>query len=320
MTTQKMSIFIGSADGFDRFITPFESERFARKVADALKVDYVSVKTLLDTYLNEMRFGYSFLASRLPGGKMRILEVGSGLGLLSIYLHQQGHDVVALEPSAPAFDMMNGVLREIWDLIGDDSPRLLEKGAEELCPTEDGTFDFIFSINVMEHISQLDRAFAAIANVLKEDGIWVNSCPNYVFPYEPHYALPLIPFAPNISRRLLTRQIEADPETWNTLNFITWFKVKDLANKNAMNLQFEKGTLHASLARIGEDEVFAKRHKGGLVSKVYKVLQRLGVLSVTRLIPTAVATPMIFKLTRKDRGLSSRLAVGHNKPNTSDDQ
>ena len=141
-----------------------------------------------------MQFGYEFLTDRLPPGRLRILEVGAGLGLLSIFLHKRGHSVVALEPSTLAFDFFHLAKEEIKKRVGkDDLPRMIDKSAEQLT-IEDGEFDFIFSINVMEHVKELDLAFEAITRVLHPEGQWVNSCPNYYFPYEPHYGIILIPF------------------------------------------------------------------------------------------------------------------------------
>ena len=85
---------------------------------------------------------------------------------------------------------------------------------------------------------------------------------------------------------------------WETLNFITWLDVRRLSRQSGLKAQFEHSTLYDSINRIGEDEEFRERHKDGMVGKVYKILKGFGILALMRLIPPALATPMVFKLTK----------------------
>lgn len=247
--TADQSIRIGSAEDFAGFLDPYRSPAFLSKLSARLKEPHDVTSCRLNTYLNEMQFGHRFLAQRMPPGRLKILEVGAGLGLLSAYLKQRGHTVVALEPAAGEFGFFEATRDEIMRFAGKAYPKLLELPAEALGP-EHGPFDFIFSMNVLEHVSELEGALSALANVLAPGGTWANSCPNYFFRYEPHYAIPLVPLWPGLSRKLHRKRIDADPETWDTLNFITWLQVKRLARKNGLDVVFEAGTLHASLKRM----------------------------------------------------------------------
>src|SRR5690606_7464751 len=138
--------------------------------------------------------GYRLIVEHLPKRKLRIMEIGAGLGLLSAYLFKLGHDVTAVEPANVAFGMFEATKAQIWKELGSEAPRLVELPAEELSVDGVGQFDFIFSINVMEHIDDLQAATAAILKLLRPGGISVNSCPNYWVPYEPHYGIPMVPF------------------------------------------------------------------------------------------------------------------------------
>ncbi|MEM7068935.1 MAG: class I SAM-dependent methyltransferase [Pseudomonadota bacterium] len=257
------------------------------------KLSPEQIDTALDTYFAEMRFGHQFLAEYLPTGKLRVLEVGAGLGLLSIYLHRLGHDAVALEPAALSFGIFEATKKLIWSK-SDNLPHLVEKFAEQLTPEEDGQFDFIFSINVMEHIADIDRATDAILTCLDKSGICVNSCPNYWVPYEPHYAIPMVPFAPGITKRIYSKKISANQEIWDSLNFISHGKVKRMARRNQVSVSFEPGLIFKSFARLGEDTEFLERHKNGLVGRIYRILTATRLLNGLKLLPTALSTPMIF--------------------------
>jgi len=289
---------IGSSAEFAIFLGNFDCPEFRTRVQE-LAPEEPNLEARLDTYFAEMRFGHAFLCKRLPMGKLRILEMGAGLCLLSIWLHRLGHEVVALEPAASAFGLFEATRKTIWEHCANDVPVLIEQGAETLDLTVHGTFDFIFSINVMEHVADLEAVFRATSAVLRDGGSWLNSCPNYHVPYEPHYALPMVPFSPTLTRRVFSRSINHDPSIWNTLNFINVRTVRRLAHQNDLKPEFEQSVLYSSLTRLGEDHQFLERHQNGLVVKIYRLLTVCRLLNLTRYLPTSLNTPMIFRLRKK---------------------
>ncbi|MGI9350696.1 MAG: class I SAM-dependent methyltransferase [Rhizobiaceae bacterium] len=285
---------LGSPDDFEEFILAFDNPKFRAAACELSDESEEFVQTSLDTYFSEMRFGYSFLNEHLPAGKLRILEVGAGLGLLSIYLHKHGHDVVALEPAGLSFGLFAVTKNLIWNGEKATLPDLLEKTAEQLDQESDGEFDFIFSINVMEHIEDIDMATDAILSVLKCSGICVNSCPNYLVPYEPHYAIPIVPFAPGMTKKIFLKKIQKQPDIWETLNFISLPKVRQIAKRNNASVEFEKALIYKSFKRLGEDEEFMSRHKDGLVGRMYRVLSLTRLLGLLKFLPPSLSTPMVF--------------------------
>jgi SAM-dependent methyltransferase len=291
---RKNKDWIGTECEFDAFLEQYESPQFAAAVHAVSGGDAEEVSASLDRYLTEMRHGFAFVAEHLPRRRQRILEVGAGLGLISIYLQSKGHDVTALEPGAPSFDIFEATKSVIWDKKRAVLPRLLERGAETLDTEVDGTFDFIFSINVIEHIAALEDAIAAMIGVLAPEGLCVNTCPNYTFPYEPHYSIPLIPFAPRLSRRVFANKIEAEPDVWETLNFVTSAKVRRMARDNGAVVTFQPGTLYDAVSRLGTDEAFARRHRSGIVMAIYRALSATGLLGLLKFAPARLVTPMVF--------------------------
>ncbi len=97
--------------------------------------------------------------------------------MLSSYLHMQGHDITALEPYTSGFDFMAAIQAVVSEETGTDI-RTLHIRAEELCPSQHGVFQFIFSVNVLEHIPDLTGAIRGMASVLTPGGrMWHTSNP-----------------------------------------------------------------------------------------------------------------------------------------------
>lgn len=295
----KSEKLIGTRSDFEAFLLSYDNHAFRQRISDGSGKPLSEINTILDTYFSEMRFGYGFLEEHIPGGRLRILEVGAGLGLLSIYLKQLGHEAIALEPAGLSFGIFESTKKLIWDDAGIEMPQLLEITAEELEPSKHGKFDFIFSINVMEHIADIDKATDSVMSVLSCNGQCVNACPNYWVPYEPHYAIPMVPFAHKITKKLFSETIHKQPDIWTSLNFISWGKVRSMAKRNNATVEFEKRLIYKSFERLGQDAEFRARHKNGFAGKLYRFLSATRLLGVLKLIPSALSTPMIFTYRHK---------------------
>lgn len=284
----------GTEEGMRAFVAQFDNPAFRARVIERSGADAQAINTRLDTYFSEMIFGYRFAAEHMPPGRLRILEVGAGLGLISSYLASLGHEVVALEPANQAFGIFEATKQEIWERLGDAAPVLVERSAEDIVEAETGTFDFIFSVNVMEHIADIEAATAAILAVLRPGGVCANSCPNYWVPYEPHYGIPMVPFLHGLTRRLFAGRIDPDPDTWETLNWINVGRVRRMAAANGATVRFAPSLIYRTFQRLGQDAEFTKRHQHTIVGRTYRFLRASGLLALTRFIPVWLATPMVF--------------------------
>jgi SAM-dependent methyltransferase len=250
------------------------------------------VTAILNVYAAESRYGYQLITPQLPS-RGRILEVGAGLGMLSSFLRIQGHDISALEPCTSGFDFFTQIREVILEEANADLPNLPLR-AEELNPGQHGPFEFIFSINVLEHIPQLAGALRGMASVLAPGGRMWHTCPNYLFPYEPHYGIPLLPVFPRATGVLLPRRIARD-DLWRSLNFITYFRVKRLARSNGLNAVFRRGTMASALERLDSDAEFAAR-QSGIASRIQRLLKAIGVISAIGFLPAALSTPMMIAM------------------------
>ena len=251
----------------------------------------------LRTLQAEARLGLRLISSFVSPG-MRILEVGSGMGLLAGYLHSKGLDVTALEPGLGGFGVSGALSRAVQKCPEFAALRKLDLPAESLSPDKHALFDFIYSVNVLEHIPRLDDALIAMASVLAENGEMLHTCPNYTVPYEPHFGVALFPLFPRCTAPLVTRR--GNEDLWDSLKFVTAGRIRKICRSHSMEVWFQPEVMHRSFMRLDEDSEFLKRQSNGIVVNAFRVLKATGVLDLLRYLPAGVSTPMVFRI-RKQR-------------------
>jgi SAM-dependent methyltransferase len=111
--------------------------------------DYLNALEIADNY-NDFIAG--LFASRI-GDAGRIVDFGAGTGLLARKVHEKtGKDVQCLEPAENMKKYLPGVVLDSLDEVAD------------------GSIDFIYSSNVLEHIEDDAAVIAEMARVLKPAG------------------------------------------------------------------------------------------------------------------------------------------------------
>jgi 2-polyprenyl-3-methyl-5-hydroxy-6-metoxy-1,4-benzoquinol methylase len=260
----------------------------------------------LDVYLNEVHVALDLVSDALSGmgREGRVLEVGGGIGAVSACLAHLGHEVVAIEPGGPGFEDMlllqaaiDGALDGMPALSG--SRTVLPIGVEDLDPDVHGRFALVLSANVLEHVADVELALDRMQSVLAPDGVQRHVCPNYAFPYEPHFAIPLVPSTPSLTRVLLPRRITRT-SLWESLNFITARQVRRWGRRAGVAVRFDRGVLAEALERFLGDEVFAERHAG--LAGMVEALRRMRIVPLLRRLPVGVASPMRFTVRARDTG------------------
>ena len=89
------------------------------------------------------------------GDYIRMLDFGAGIGTFAKLLRSKGVDVVCVEPDAR---LANGLVRDGFLAFND------------LNEVPDGSFDFIFTLNVLEHIEDDETSFRRLATKLARGG------------------------------------------------------------------------------------------------------------------------------------------------------
>ena len=123
----------------------------------------------------------------------------------------------------------------------------------------------------------------------------VHNCPNYAVPYEPHFGIPLLPFRPASTARVLPRGITSTG-LWQSINFVTARDVRRVAARHGATVTFEHGLLADAIDRLNEPEFVARHRALGRMARV------LGVLTpALRKLPPGLSTPMIVSWRVSDR-------------------
>lgn len=193
------------------------------------------------TYASEALFAERVLAPDLesltPGST--VVEIGSGIGLLSHLIAARGHRVVAYEPEGAGFTAMRrlfDVAHNAWvgpavDIDQRWEPFDIPRHGET------GTAQLVVAFNVIEHVPDparmVQQATLMLAKSPNSRGRFV--CPNYRFPYEPHFGFPTLVskrFTYRVvRRRIVTSELIGEPERfWADLSWPTLSSLhRDLA-------------------------------------------------------------------------------------------
>ena len=263
---------------------------------------------LFDIYAEEALFGRRFIAddlAQLPAGAT-VLEVGAGAMLLSCQLVREGFRVTALEPIGTGFSHF-GALREAvlaHARTTECVPRIVDHAAENF--GERSRFDYAFSVNVMEHVGDVACTLGNVVNSLVSGGLYRFTCPNYLFPYEPHFNIPTL-FSKRLTERLLHERIFNDTRlpdpagTWRSLNWINVRQISRITRRlGDIEVRFNRRLLGSIFERLVTDANFARR-RSPLVARTLRVLVRVRIHFLFRFIP-ATLQPIIDCRLRKFTG------------------
>lgn len=252
---------------------------------------------LFDTFSREAVAAYSWLEPNLDGlnDNSEILEVGAGLLILSCYLAKCGFKITAIEPIGAGFSQFKTLQKLVinYAIKNKCKPTIETTPIERFKSTK--RFDFAFSVNVMEHVEDYSKAIFSIHDALKTNGQYRFSCPNYIFPYEPHFNIPtllnkkLTEFV--FKDRIYNNQQVGDPVgLWKSLNWISVLAINEtIKHIDEATVTFNKKFVSDTILRVTTDSAFASRRSIWMIKVAefmvnYKVYKLFGYLPAS-LIP-----------------------------------
>ncbi len=258
---------------------------------------------LFITYQNEALAAREYLDNSLleVSEAAEILEVGGGVLALTIQLASEGFNLTTVEPVGEGFTGITYILNIFLEIaIEENSNFKLMQAPIEECEF-DSSFDFIFSINVMEHLRDPLSVLLQLAKVLKPGGKYRFFCPNYDFPYEPHFAK-WLPFRKNgaffLSRERAKSRLIEDREVeglYNSLNFITLTKLIKFCSSKRLPIKPNRDAFFNLLNRVTHDLELSNRHKS--MSLIVKVVVFLKIHYISKLIPSRLQPVIDCELT-----------------------
>ena len=291
------------------------------KVAESLIVDIENhlISVLPDKveyfrmFANEALFAREWLdedLESLPIGS-EVLEVGAGLMIMSAILVNEGFRVYALEPVGQGISEFRQLQNAIFPYLLERkiAPEVIALPVEQL--QLKNKFDFGFSVNVMEHIDDVEKGIKNVVDSLKAGANYRFTCANYHFPYETHFNIPTL-FSKTLTEIVMSRFIFAskrckDPiGTWRSLNWITVTGVKRICKKHLFGVVFDRDILKSTFERAIKDKQFSSR-RSLWVTNFIKFLVALRLHTLTIFLPAEIYPLMDCKVTNSTSMLSKHI-------------
>lgn len=290
---------------FDHYIDTIPWQLVEEKIFSHWHGSQLSYVSHIESLKAEARFGLTLIYPYIIQKRQRILEIGSGSGLLANFLASKNIKITALEPGLSGFSINILLSQEIKKhLLLNDPDRLhdlidINIASQDLNPEDYGKFDLIYSVNVLEHIPQLKTSLLSMQSVLKENGVMIHTCPNYHIPYEPHFGILTMPFFPQLTTYFFPslRKIEKS-ELWNSLNFITSTSLRNICRGMGCKIRFQSSVMYNTFLRLDKDPAFRSRQKNSITIGMYSFLKKTGLIKLLKYLPPDVETPMIVLISK----------------------
>lgn len=267
-------------------------------ITDSLILSAIASLPNKDVCLNEANYGLKYIHNYVDALKPNasVLEVGSGPCVLLSHLCSsfKSQSFTGIEPIGPGFENFRESLNK---LKANFKFKLFEGIYEDFQANSSEKFDLIFLINVFEHLPDWRDFLKFVRAHLKDDGKCVILCPNYSFPYESHFGIPIV-FNKSLTHKIFRKYIE-DFEVkgssfglWSSLNFVKLRQVRRAAVSLNLKLNTNNQIVSDLIKRLSYDEEFAKRQR--TVGKIAKVLDLLGVIKLLKLYPLNLIQPYMY--------------------------
>ncbi len=245
----------------------------------------------LRTYISEAKFFKKIVTpdvANLNSGSY-VIEVGSGIGLLSLHLASLGFEVTAFEPQSSGFDQMNAMRTLISENWKPSAPNVEFREASLNQTTQlEKVADYIFAINVIEHVHDFEELITHAVKAKTPEATMRIVCPNYSIPYEPHFNIPII-FTKGITQFIFGHKIRSSKipnsvEFWRDLSWPTQRGLKKILNSKGWHVEFSRDATNEYLKRAFNDSDFIAR-KGRITGSLFKVISVLA--KIIRFVPHA---------------------------------
>jgi len=114
--------------------------------------------------------------------KCKILDIGCGSGYLGSSLQEKSKQYIGI-------DFTDERKIKNFTFIKTDALNI---------PLKSNSFEIIICNHVIEHVTNQKKLLHEISRLLKKDGICYITCPNILWPIEPHLKLPFLSYLPKI--------------------------------------------------------------------------------------------------------------------------
>jgi 2-polyprenyl-3-methyl-5-hydroxy-6-metoxy-1,4-benzoquinol methylase len=218
-----------------------------------------------------------------------ILEIGAGILALSLQLSCEGFKVTSVEPVQQGFQGIEYIIDQ-YLLFGKTEGIEIDFYKTKIeSYNSNKKFDYIFAVNVFEHVESPQSILIDTCKKLRSNGKMRIICPNYGFPYEPHFGRFLFRRKNGAffgSCKQLTKgspNLAESVHLFNSLNFISYTKISKHLSENNLDFKVNKDAILELGARSLNDELLAVRHKS--MFRIAKLLFSLRIQYLVKFMP-----------------------------------
>jgi SAM-dependent methyltransferase len=282
-----------------------QMQKRGKEVEDLISLEKPELLSLFIMYQNEAIEARKLLHENLLhiGQNARVLEVGGGILALAVQLASEGYRITTVEPVGDGFTGISWIMDKFSLIAKRENLTInLLQSQIENCTFEE-EFTFIFSINVMEHLSNPYSVLVQLSQLLENNGFYRFICPNYDFPYEPHFGKWLCrrdhgSFILEPSR--INSNLLSESESiglYKSLNYITLRKIQKHSRQHQLEIIPNKNALHALLIRSMGDQQLRNRHPA--LGRLISVFFTKKTLTIIKFFPSFIQPTMDVTIKRK---------------------
>lgn len=248
--------------------------------------------------MNEANYGLRYIQEYVEGLRPNasVLEIGSGPSVLLSHLSStfKSCSFTGVEPIGPGFESFRASLNHLKDNF---SFKLFEGGYEDFRKACTEKFDLIFLVNVFEHLPDWRNFLEFVKVSLNDGGKCVILCPNYSFPYESHFGIPIV-INKSVTYVVFGGFIDnfetnnSASGLWSSPNFVKLRDVKRVSERLGFGVKINNKIINDLIDRLSYDEEFFKRQRA--IGRIAKPLKALGVLKLFELYPLVLFQPYMY--------------------------
>ena len=220
--------------------------------------------------ITDVMFGYKEIYQSIINNNIKsVLEVGCGTGILISELKERFPEIkfTGLDPNESGFHDYKNISKKV--INEEKSINIISSSIGTYTTNE--TYDLIFSFNVFEHVKNQNEYLETTYDLLSQEGKSIIFAPNYDFPYEPHFILPII-INKKLTKKLFDKKIATHENKtkefglWEGLNLNGKSSIETFLIKNNYDYIFDLDIKDRMIKRIFDDKYFKKRQ--GVAAKL----------------------------------------------------